>query len=105
MESRDRPIHATSGTAIGGRFSSEYSRPDLDPVRFVTERTQSCDIGAKTIARTASAPAVTHQPRCRIPISAKGASVGLMSTSAAGQPQRVPAATAATIQMVGVPET
>ena len=55
--------------------------------------------------RTASSSRATHQPRLRTPISANGRSDGLRRTSAPGHPHLRPAATAATIQIVGVPRT
>ena len=50
-----------------------------------------------------STPAASHQRRSRMPSSANGKTAGLSMTRTPGQPQIVPSATKAAIQIVGVP--
>src|SRR5690349_8685148 len=54
---------------------------------------------------TPSATMTSHQRRSRIPISANGMIVGLITARPDGHHQRVPSATAAVHQITGLPNT
>jgi hypothetical protein len=91
-----------TGTINSGRSFTLYSQPS-GPRASTTARSQSGISGMSGRVATTRMPAVIHQPRVRMPISANGRIDGFNRISAPGHFQRSAAATRAAKTITGAP--